>query len=608
MIRKLTYLLLTLLFYCHCCATTFLPEESSVIDKFLRIMCEKSETGFVFLGDKPVCIHGYYLEDSFSQANECHQFSITLKEAVTKWKQVQQTQESQNIIIHFYDKPDTSTKNIINLLFINKSLFLKTVQENLALFQYILGPQVTPTALLNQLISADNIDTVLKSNRVLAGILLGFGTQNALYFSRYEYLLDGLFQEFPPFKSRVAALEQVQAEYYDLVLYNAAPIIDFKKPIKPSFGYSSLKEETDDILAKIVASSEKLENESPPFVYGRLQNAENEKIAVHLEHSQLKIRNFVKEEHFLEKVLALIYPQASFQCAAPASHLSFTLEERAQLAYLVAYTIWQELTEEDPNYITVLLQGLQDCHQGQPLSKEVVNTHDYQRIRALRKLSANLTSTKDFFDRLAQDKTYTALVPSKLYYKTIKAGQGAALTDQQLVTLHYTIKLPNQSLLVDTMARGVPVETDLSEMIPGLSHGLKGMQKGEIRQLLIHPSLAYGIHTTLDKGVYLNCQVQLVDYDANQPLKKLPALTPLDLSIALSSDLELEYNAQTKKVGYLTGYKLWEHFKKDPSYQFNQVLGHLKGLQDQPTKPKELSAQQSKLLNRLHWNIYYQPS
>ena len=58
-------------------------------------------------------------------------------------------------------------------------MVLDIVKSNLPLFQYILGPEVTPEKLLTKLTDPnESFHNVLNENKTLIGILLGFGTHN----------------------------------------------------------------------------------------------------------------------------------------------------------------------------------------------------------------------------------------------------------------------------------------------------------------------------------------------------------------------------------------------------------------------------------------------
>ena len=114
---------------------------------------------------------------------------------------------------------------------------LKIVHENLILFQYVLGPDVTPDGLLEYLI--DPSKNILK-DYTLAGIILGFGVQNSLYYRRLELIQKGLWsKEKAPFKAKYERLnipDSFNGLYMGFDLYSEVEEI-------PSFNHASLANE-----------------------------------------------------------------------------------------------------------------------------------------------------------------------------------------------------------------------------------------------------------------------------------------------------------------------------------------------------------------------------
>ncbi len=78
---------------------------------------------------------------------------------------------------------------------------------------------------------------------------------------------------------------------------------------------------------------------------------------------------------------------------------------------------------------------------------------------------------------------------------TLSDGSGAEATSGDRVTVHYTGWLQNDSTKFDSsLDRGEPFSFTLGngEVIRGWDRGVRGMQVGGIRQLVIPPDLAYG--------------------------------------------------------------------------------------------------------------------
>jgi len=139
----------------------------------------------------------------------------------------------------------------------------------------------------------------------------------------------------------------------------------------------------------------------------------------------------------------------------------------------------------------------------------------------------------------------------------------------------------------------IPKWIDLAETIPGFSLGLKGMKIGEIREIYIHPSLAYGIYTTFEKGVYLKALVRLVSIDHETVIKPIPELVFLDCNLGIPDKMDLSFSEEEKKLGYFRGYQVWQHYQKCKLYNLSEILAKI-----------TLFKNGQNYINPLHWNIY----
>ena len=81
---------------------------------------------------------------------------------------------------------------------------------------------------------------------------------------------------------------------------------------------------------------------------------------------------------------------------------------------------------------------------------------------------------------------------SGLQYKVIKSGSGIAVVKGQEVLIHETTKYPNDFIVYTSKDRPKPIKILVggNQVIKGVDEGLIGMQKGEIRKLIVPPSLS----------------------------------------------------------------------------------------------------------------------
>ncbi len=592
-----------------CSSIELSVEEYLILDGFFRTSIEKSEAGYVLYGEKPVCHQGYHFVDGFHAECFNHQCSVFLREGARLLNRLKLASEG-DIILHCCES-ESKSSNWIDILFINKPLLLKTIQENLPLFQYVLGPKVTPQSLCNALVQPKgDFSKTLKYDKVLIGILLGFGTQNALYHSRSEIIADSILsREQVPLKSRVVQGKGSHINPYiknQLLLTESSTkeIID----ITPSFGYRSLDEEAADLRSQLIRCSEKLDRSFPPFVFGRLKedDATDHFIATLEETQDRIVKKMLSSKTFLNDVFDKIYPQESIKLPniahAPRT-LSFTPSERSKLPLLVAASIWKDLKKETKNYRQSFIEGMKDEDSNLSFHCSIRDIVHHEMVWAFSKILNRLQETECFFDHLSHDFSFCCLYPEKLYCKTLRQGSGSMLNHQTKVKLHYTINTPKGEALADTRVGGNPAFLNLIETIPGLSYGIKGMKKGEVREIFIHPSLAYGIYTTLEKGIYLKANVELIDFEETSSNEGFPELEFLELLTTSQREEAKNSEKSERVVGFRMGQYAWQHYKKCSDYTLNEVLDWIDRCEN--GMQYDLSDQNKQdLLNRLHWNLY----
>lgn len=106
--------------------------------------------------------------------------------------------------------------------------------------------------------------------------------------------------------------------------------------------------------------------------------------------------------------------------------------------------------------------------------------------------------------------------PGGLYFRDLKAGDGAVAQPGSTVQVAYTGWLPNGRKFDSSWDHGAkPLEFRLGagQVIPGWDEGLPGMRAGGRRQLVVPAALAYGsagIGDQIPPGAVLVFDVELV--------------------------------------------------------------------------------------------------
>ena len=104
---------------------------------------------------------------------------------------------------------------------------------------------------------------------------------------------------------------------------------------------------------------------------------------------------------------------------------------------------------------------------------------------------------------------------SGLKFKILKDGMGVPVKAGQEILLHETMSYANDSLLFDSRKLPNPIKVLVggNQVIKGIDEGLVGMKKGEIKKLIIPPSLSKrtGIQTFPHPDSTLIYEIELVD-------------------------------------------------------------------------------------------------
>jgi len=278
-------------------------EDKLCLESFFRTMFINSEGGFVLAGSKPVCMEGILSPDKINArqiGTKPHRRSVDLYEGYRVWKKHFESIPSEKLIICCKDHSDQLYSDWIHLMWINPQKLIEVVHNNLSVFQYVLGPQVTPTDFLNYLIDPSQD---VPHDYTLTGIFLGFGSQNALYYRRLELIQKQMCsRESPPFNFKNEGLNIPNIGYLG---FDLAESFD----TEPSFSYSTLSEEYQNLVETRISSVEAFPFslvKIPLFaVYKR--DKETLDILSRYQIDQKMIENLLSKPDFLEQILKCIF-------------------------------------------------------------------------------------------------------------------------------------------------------------------------------------------------------------------------------------------------------------------------------------------------------------
>jgi hypothetical protein len=528
-------------------------EEVSILDSgFRRIL--RSFSGYVLYGDKPMCIesiHSCPVSLSFDEQSSAkeHFFQI-LKE----WNL---SSLDRRYLFLF-----TQYAGYTHLIVINREAFIKIVNENLALFRYVLDPFLTAEGLLKDLAeNQDRFYDIIKDDIALLGILLGYGTNNSIAHRRTEFLLQKTKQPHLKFP------------YLSCISSNT----------RPSRGFQTLEAELDFSCSRAKGSWGLSKHAIYPIpCFGCYSNSdESITLLKTYEKNRKDLVAAVEQENFLDTFLERIFTTTSNTVKAPnvKVHKSlFNPKDETQLLNQFGRAILAETKIDGKQLVQFFLNGMRDCENG-----ILSDLDDLSIQRELLPLSLdlrdrkNLENAEKLLTKLSKSKNWVSLAPQNVLYKTLKKGRGSPASSKvQNVVFHYSFYTSDNR---NQTTAGTIRCSNLGKLIPGLAHLLTEMKKGEERLAYFHPRYAYGDSEPFP-NIAIVAKIQLIGFEIGDREVSIAPLQSMDSRQVSHSDdfnakpiqrekptgsykeLLSSYNQLQEKKVYLSGYSFCESIKK----------------------------------------------
>ncbi|MBS0621841.1 MAG: hypothetical protein JSR80_02640 [Verrucomicrobia bacterium] len=539
--------------------------EAKIAELTLQMSLEPSQLGAVLFGDKPVCLEGLdgqpancIIDSTSTLMSSCY------RQFLSVWNRIA-SEEAPFAFI-----PGTTDWGDI-VLWVNKAAFLTVVEENLLFFQAILGPLLTPEGLLQEFLTPGvNPLKVLRFNKALFGILLGFGKDNSSFYARIEQIeLPATERLSVPFRSySFATFKFHNAPHF--AVWDWTPLYS---PPHPTPGYCSLEEE-EALLVKTCSSSSwkhpKGKGESIPLFGCIPDSRETKQLLRRYCAAADKAKCLLASKDFLQKTLALLLGVSKIDLTITPA-LSNPLVDRHSMNRAVATALVRGTLEDAAAYRAGLIAGFQGLEE--PSIDNPLFSYCEAEYAVL--AHQNLAASDVFFGSI--DSEWAEVVPQQLYYRTLKPGIGTPVSQEtKTVLISYSITpiegtSSEDHSYEDTCGRDV--QHSLAELIPGMSHAIVGMRPRETREILVHPAHAYGVDSRFEPGVSLRIKVSLRSHrDITEPLSPLAKL-----SLTLP-EIKHDPDECLWALGYAEGAAAWAH------------LGQAADLIDREAVIKELSA------------------
>lgn len=201
------------------------------------------------------------------------------------------------------------------------------------------------------------------------------------------------------------------------------------------------------------------------------------------------------------------------------------LTDEQQISFYRGYLLWQEyLQRPGMSYDLVqVIAGMQAAEDGVTIScdeeKLRGKIRKFQENLLAKQAEENLCDAEAFLANTAKEDASLELIPKKLYFKRIKNGNGSAVLPFSTPLLRYSLRTYNRWGTTGITSIDTPVPIALEDTIPGFALGVVGMQEGEIRELMIHPDLAYGTYGgKLDPNLLVIVNVEVIQANSQTPL------------------------------------------------------------------------------------------
>jgi hypothetical protein len=558
---------------------TICSNEAKTLTTFFDSTLLDSTIGYVLLNQKPCCTLEYNKTPiSRHDLKEEDRFNNSLY--LAKKYLSQPKYNSKNILFLWDNEYDT-------LIVVNKKLFLEVVRDNLALFQYGLSPAITPEALLESLTKIQSLQKTLNYDRVLIGITLGFGVQNSLYASRKENLTSDhvVIKDLPP---KVIPAKYIVDDYDKSYLQETVTSYfhNFRKStlLTACPGFETLNDELEYLKSK--DAKEDIRVEKPYFIFGyNKEDPYTQELLKKINATKIDIQNLHRSEKCLEQILGIICNDDVF-IEKPA-HFAFEVRNEQVNTILAKY-----LQNQISPFPTQYHKYFTDAVLGN-IKNEIKPNYSLLFTPTIYKIRDqalnNLKEADQFFSLLQNDKSYSKIVKDQLYYKVLIPGYGPSLYNEITLVVDYEITDPQGNIL----NKDKTINIDLRDTIPGFFLGVSGMKIGEKREIHIHPSLAYGLSTLLDKNIRLKAIVTL--HDIIPVTGKLPSIVKDDTQFI--DELFDEDKDLKDSLSYL-GIHNRQKLQQYPEIHIDQVIKEMEKLNG----PQVISNDEIETLNEFIWN------
>lgn len=191
--------------------------DQETLEIFFSNMISTEYFGYVLFGDKPIAAAGFETEFTSEEVlGETAIIQHQIQLGWQTWEKYSRFFPSENFVLRLSKSPLISTYQWIVL--INKETTLKCINNNLKIFKSVLGDEITPESVLQEIITTEDLfNGVLNKHDGLLGMLFGYGKSNSIKFHQQHRSVE----RGAPFKDKLfhkpSKLEAFNKQSRDLV-------------------------------------------------------------------------------------------------------------------------------------------------------------------------------------------------------------------------------------------------------------------------------------------------------------------------------------------------------------------------------------------------------
>jgi FKBP-type peptidyl-prolyl cis-trans isomerase len=564
-------------------------EQETIMNDFFQSLAQ-SPSGYVLYGNRPMSVESCDLSTLrlFSGGKP---ESIALLKGKEFWESLNLNPYNKEFVILFTEK-----NSVCEVISINRKAFIQTVKNNLALFRYILGPNVTPENLFQELLASKNqFYDVLKNNKALLGILLGHGTNNSILHSRYQdlsYLSERDGGEDFPFISKGLAKNW--------------PIVPQKYTQHASFGFESLGEE-EMSLARMFVSSNKIKSFNSfglPNFECDSESEETTDLLTSYEETRSRILSSLTNKNFLTSVLNKLFTNVAGATEIPQvpSYRNLALpNNKEEIVGKLVEVLHKTIGPNSKRFLDAFMQGVAAREKGRqaPVPYELKYFRNIDQIEKELTCCKNIERADAYFKHLSTRQDLVALVPNNVYYKILKTGTGKPVSSRvDKVSFQYSVQVLGDKQSKDW---GVVKKESLGSLIPGIAHALIGMTENEERVIYIHPQYAYGENSLNPPNIALVVQVRLLNFKEGQQEAAIFPSHQIDRRDY--KELLVRFEVLRSEEFFDEGVKFWDSIKKSGDYISFQAFQKAYNATTEKSKYFQTVAQEQKFVSDLEYHL-----